>query len=153
MDVAATRYQPRNRAQSYLDRENGTPATEDSGPECKPVTSMLAKGYNNGALTSKTAESQTRRKFQRTAANPEDGEGFRKPSIPASATRRPVVDRRPSDSASARRRSTHLREGMRVPSGPREFPGGSPGKRYARTWLRNTGKEEHICLQNKQVRP
>jgi dual specificity tyrosine-phosphorylation-regulated kinase 2/3/4 len=130
MDVAATRYQPRNRAQSYLDRENGTPATEDSGPECKPATSMLAKGYNSGALTSKTAESQTRRKFQRTAPNPEDGEGFRKPSIPASATRRPVVDRRPSDSASARRRSTHLREGMRVPSGPREFPGGSPGKRY-----------------------
>ena len=127
MDVAAARYQPRARAQSFLDRENGAPATEDSGPECKPVTS--AKGYNNSALTSKIAESQTRRKFQRTAANPEDGEGFRKPSIPASATRRPVVDRRPSDSA--RRRSTHLRDGMRVPSGPREFPGGSPGKRYA----------------------
>lgn len=27
-----------------------------------------------------------------------------------------------------------MRENMRVPSGPREYPGGSPGKRYVRSW-------------------
>lgn len=124
MDVAA-RYQPRVRAQSYLDRENGAAAAEESGPECRPLTP--ATGAESGVLTSKTAESQTRRKFQRTAPNPDNNEVFRKPSIPASAARRTVVDRRPSDSP--RRTGTNPREGMRVPSGPREFPGSSPGKR------------------------
>ena len=35
MDVAATRYQPRNRAQPYLDRENfqGLPVTKTATPE------------------------------------------------------------------------------------------------------------------------
>lgn len=129
MDVAAARYQPqaRMRAQPVLDRDANVPAADDSGPECRPLTaSTLPK---NGALTSKTAESLTRRKFQRTATQPSDHEHFRKPSIPASATRR-IADRRPSDSA--RRRSINPREGMRVPSGPRELPG-SPGKRYAQT--------------------
>lgn len=45
MDIAA-RYQPRVRAQSYLDRENGAPAADDSGPEGKPFTS--AKVHVNG---------------------------------------------------------------------------------------------------------
>lgn len=127
MDVAA-RYQPRVRAQTYLDREPNAPTAEDSGPECKPHASDLANQMI-GALTSETAESLTRRKFQRTANNPDSNEHFRKPSVPASATRR-LGERRPSESA--RRRSVNQREGMRVPSGPREFPG-SPGKRYART--------------------
>lgn len=129
MDVAAPRYQPRARAQPYQDREpNGAPTADDSGAECKLDGS--AKVHVNGALTSKTAESLTRRKFQRTATNPDGDGGLRKPSIPASAsaTRRTVVDRRPSEGA--RKRNINLRDGMRVPSGPREFPG-SPGKRYA----------------------
>ena len=136
MDVAAPRYQPRARAQPYQDRDsnnnntNGAAAADDSGPECKLRTS--AKVHVNGALTSKTAESLTRRKFQRTATNPDGDGGFRKPSIPASATRRTLVDRRPSEGA--RKRNINLREGMRVPSGPRDFPS-SPGKRYAQTWL------------------
>jgi len=128
MDVAA----PRARAQPYQQYRdnNAAPITDDSGPECK--LGVSAKVHVNGALTTKTAESLTRRKFQRTATNPDSDGGFRKPSIPASATRRPVADRRPSDGA--RKRNTSLREGMRVPSGPREFPG-SPGKRYAQTLL------------------
>lgn len=127
MDVAASRHQPRVRAQPYQDRDNnGPPAADDSGAEGKLGAS--AKVHVNGALTSKTAESLTRRKFQRTATNPDGDGSFRKPSIPASATRRTVVDRRPSEGA--RKRNINLREGMRVPSGPRDFPG-SPGKRYA----------------------
>lgn len=79
------------------------------------------------------SESTTRRKYQRTAALT-DAEpapaAFRRPTLPASATR-PAggasggVERRPS--ITTRRRST-LRENVRLPSGPREFP--SPGKRY-----------------------
>jgi hypothetical protein len=138
MDVAAPRYQPRARAQPYQDRDNnGAPAADDSGAEGKPVTS--AKVHVNGALTPKTAESLTRRKFQRTAANPDSDGGFRKPSIPASATRRTVVDRRPSEGA-----RINLREGMRVPSGPREFPG-SPGKRYAYKHCRRVGQLLRVC--------
>jgi hypothetical protein len=130
MDVAAPRYQPRARAQPYQERDNnGAPSADESGAECKLVAS--AKLHVNVALTSKTAESLTRRKFQRTATNPDGDGGFRKPSIPASATRRTVVDRRPSEGA--RRRNMNFREGMRVPSGPRDFPG-SPGKRYAYTY-------------------
>ena len=133
MDVAAPRYQPRARAQPYQqdgDNNAAPGTTDDSGAECKLVVS--AKVHVNGALTSKTAESLTRRKFQRTATNPDGDGGFRKPSIPASVTRRPLTDRRPSDGA--RKRNISLREGMRVPSGPRDFPS-SPGKRYAQTWL------------------
>lgn len=52
MDVAAPRYQPRARAQPYQDRDNnsnntnGTPAADDSGPECKLRAS--AKVHVNG---------------------------------------------------------------------------------------------------------
>lgn len=71
------------------------------------------------------AESLIRRKFQRTNAVEVDGsdETFRKPSIPASATR-VSTEQRPS--FTHRRRST-LRDNARVPSGPREPP--SPAKR------------------------
>jgi len=101
------------------------------------VSSIVsANVHANGPLTTKTAESLTRRKFQRTATNPDGDGGFRKPSIPASVTRRPLTDRRPSDGA--RKRNISLREGMRVPSGPRDFPG-SPGKRYAQTSSRSCG--------------
>ena len=101
------------------------------------VSSIVsANVHANGPLTTKTAESLTRRKFQRTATNPDGDGGFRKPSIPASVTRRPLTDRRPSDGA--RKRNTSLREGMRQPSGPRDFPG-SPGKRYAQTSSRSRG--------------
>jgi len=66
-----------------------------------------------------------RRKFQRTTTAPEatTDQGFRKPSIPASAMRG-NLERAPS--FSERRKST-LRSNIRVPSGPREFPS-SPGR-------------------------
>ncbi|KAF7195564.1 DYRK-family kinase pom1 [Pseudocercospora fuligena] len=108
MDVA-TRFQPRPRTgSSYLERERN--ASGSNGP---------AEGSGS------ESESLIRRKFQRTTAADADttDHTFRKPALPASATR-PPADHKPS--FSHRRRST-LRENVRVPSGPREFP--SPGKR------------------------
>ncbi|KAK3066025.1 serine/threonine protein kinase, CMGC, dual-specificity, partial [Teratosphaeriaceae sp. CCFEE 6253] len=105
MDVA-TRFQPRARAQSFLDRERNAMPDDSEGDS--------------------TNESTTRRKFQRTAPAESDTATtatFRKPSVPASASRPAGLEPRPS--LSNRRRST-LRENVRVPSGPREFP--SPGK-------------------------
>ncbi|KAK4506816.1 hypothetical protein PRZ48_000549 [Zasmidium cellare] len=118
MDTAS-RFHLRGQAQPYLDRErNGVP--DDSGNECE-----LAREYHDVQSTdNRAAESLIRRKFQRTntdATNHDDT--FRKPSIPASASR-PQPDQR-SGFSHHRRRST-LRENARVPSGPREFP--SPGK-------------------------
>ncbi|KAK5136520.1 hypothetical protein LTR08_002864 [Meristemomyces frigidus] len=113
MTDMATRFQPRVRAQSYLDRERErerAAVPEDSEGD---------------------AESRPRRKFQATA---DTEPTFRKPSIPASAMRPAGLEPRPS--LSSRRRST-LRENVRVPTGPREFP--SPGKRCVST---NTGKGE-----------
>ncbi|KXT12148.1 hypothetical protein AC579_10388 [Pseudocercospora musae] len=108
MDVA-TRFQSAPRTtSSYLERERNANASnapaEGSGSE---------------------SESLIRRKFQRTTAADADttDHTFRKPALPASATR-PPADHKPT--FSHRRRST-LRENVRVPSGPREFP--SPGKR------------------------
>ncbi|TKA56779.1 hypothetical protein B0A55_13337, partial [Friedmanniomyces simplex] len=102
----ATRYQPRVRTQSFLDRERNDMPDDSEGD---------------------SSESIARRKYQRTAPD-SDNTTFRKPSLPASASRPPGLDRRPS--LSNRRRST-LRENVRVPSGPREFP--SPGKRLGST--------------------
>ncbi|KAK5116973.1 hypothetical protein LTR62_006694 [Meristemomyces frigidus] len=105
MDVA-TRLQTRVRAQSYLDMERNAMPDDSEGD---------------------STESRTRRKFQRTIAADSDSNnnnGFRKPSIPASATRPAGLEHRPS--LVNRRRST-FRENVRVPSGPREFP--NPGKR------------------------
>ncbi|KAK4556968.1 serine/threonine protein kinase, CMGC, dual-specificity [Recurvomyces mirabilis] len=103
MDVA-TRFQTRIRAQAYLDNERNAMPDDSEGDLSEPAT---------------------RRKFQRTTATDSDSNnGFRKPSLPASATRPTGLEHRPS--LTNRRRST-LRENVRVPSGPREFP--SPGKR------------------------
>lgn len=73
------------------------------------------------------AESLARRKFQRTVGDEssKDTSTFRKPTIPASASRPQQPEQK--SSFSHRRRST-LRENVRVPSGPRDYPG-SPGKR------------------------
>ncbi|KAK0864750.1 serine/threonine protein kinase, CMGC, dual-specificity [Friedmanniomyces endolithicus] len=102
----ATRFQPRVRAQSFLDRERDNMPDDSEGD---------------------SSESVARRKYQRTAPD-SDSNTFRKPSLPASASRPAGLDRRPS--LSNRRKST-LRENIRVPSGPREFP--SPGKRLGST--------------------
>nr|OQO23649.1 hypothetical protein B0A51_11334 [Rachicladosporium sp. CCFEE 5018] len=117
----ATRYQPRVRAQSYLDRERNTMPHDDSGTE---------------------NESLPRRKFQRTTAETAATDPFRKPSLPASAypNGRQVSVRRPSVGPAggavtgppgSRRRSVAVREAVhvRVPSGPRAYPE-SPGKRF-----------------------
>ena len=122
----ATRYQPRLRAQSYLDRERNSMPHDDSGTESEH-TAPYAAIRPPQSLTYEPAESLPRRKFQRTAPETDTNDTFRKPLIPASAMRA-VPDRRPSVT-NARRRSTTMRENMRVPSGPREYPGGSPGKR------------------------
>jgi len=123
MDIA-TRFQPRVRAQSYLDRErNAMPHDNDSGGEC--TLAYPSRGRGGYILTPETAETLSRRKFQRTAPDADTSNTFRKPSIPASATRQAKLEHGPS--VSQRRKST-LRENVRVPSGPREFP--SPGKRY-----------------------
>nr|POF11572.1 dual specificity protein kinase pom1 [Quercus suber] len=107
MDTA-TRYPTRGRAAAtYLDRthersESGSSRpTDDSGAE---------------------SDSVNRRKFQRAHAD-ENNEGFRRPMLPASVTRG-----HPQPPLANRRRST-LRENVRVPSGPREYP--SPGKRLS----------------------
>ncbi|KAK3700735.1 serine/threonine protein kinase, CMGC, dual-specificity [Vermiconidia calcicola] len=108
MDVA-TRYQPRQRTASYRDMDGNTLPEDSSGEsESNPV----------------------RRKFQRTTTDPEGTtsatqQGFRKPSLPASATRAAGVEHRPS--FSQRRKSNFRGENVRVPSGPREYPT-SPGK-------------------------
>lgn len=126
MDIAS-RFQPgRQRAPAYLDR-NGN-AAEDSGTECMD-TQNIAGQKRDRPTDNTAAESFIRRKFQRTnaeATNPNDNT-FRKPSIPASASRPQQAEQRTSFSHN-RRRSTALRENVRVPSGPREFP--SPHKRY-----------------------
>ncbi|PPJ60378.1 hypothetical protein CBER1_11150 [Cercospora berteroae] len=101
MDVA-TRYQPRVRTGSYLDQQRNV-QPDDSGTE---------------------SESLVRRKFQRTTGDESSNETFRKPSIPASASR---AQSEQKSNFTHRRRST-LRDNARVPSGPREYPG-SPGKR------------------------
>ncbi|QIW95459.1 hypothetical protein AMS68_000977 [Peltaster fructicola] len=89
-------------------------------------------------------EAASRRKFQRTAPVATDNTGqFRKPSLPASATRQASgthqrqpsasldLQRRPSlTNVHKRRTSAVIRDGMRVPSGPRDYPG-SPGKKIA----------------------
>lgn len=125
MDIA-TRYQPRLRAQSYLDRERNNMPHDDSGTESEHIAPHTVSRQPQ-SLIHEPAESLPRRKFQRTAPESDSNDTFRKPSIPASAMRA-VPDRRPSVT-NARRRSTTMRENMRVPSGPREYPGGSPGKR------------------------
>ncbi|TKA36135.1 hypothetical protein B0A54_13074 [Friedmanniomyces endolithicus] len=102
----ATRFQPRARAQSFLDRERDNMPDDSEGD---------------------SSESVARRIYQRTAPDSASNT-FRKPSLPASASRPAGLDRRPS--LSNRRKST-LRENIRVPSGPREFP--SPGKRLGST--------------------
>lgn len=78
------------------------------------------------STNNEVAESLVRRKFQRTTSNANAADDtFRKPSLPASASR-PQTEQR-SGINHHRRRST-LRDQIRVPSGPREFP--SPGRRY-----------------------
>jgi len=74
------------------------------------------------------SETHAHRKIQRTTTDADASHTFRKPSLPASATRQPPsgLENRPGLSQSQRRRST-LRENVRVPSGPRELP--SPGRR------------------------
>ncbi|KAK5170405.1 serine/threonine protein kinase, CMGC, dual-specificity [Saxophila tyrrhenica] len=101
---AATRYPIRERAGSYRDMD-GQAMPEDSGGESE--------------------SNVVRRKFQRTTTDPEatSNQGFRKPSVPASAMRG-NPERAPS--LNQRRKST-LRDNIRVPSGPREYPT-SPGK-------------------------
>lgn len=123
MDTAS-RFHTRGQAHPYLDRErNGVP--DDSGNECE-----LAR-HRHGLLVlqstdSPAAESLLRRKFQRTTTEPNTTDDtFRKPSIPASASRPQPTQR---TSFSHHRRRSTLRENARVPSGPRDFP--SPGKRY-----------------------
>ncbi|KAM3418721.1 hypothetical protein BST61_g4696 [Cercospora zeina] len=101
MDVA-TRFQPRAQTGSYLDQQQNAPP-DDSGTE---------------------SESLVRRKFQRTTGDESSTETFRKPTIPASASR---AHPERKSSFTHRRRST-LRDNARVPSGPREYPG-SPGRR------------------------
>ena len=123
MDIAA-RSQPRARLESYPQREaNGL--SDESGSAGKLIHESFSTVCRHG-LTLPPAESSVRRKLQRTAPDPPDNTEatFRKPYLPASATR-PDPEHRAS--FNYRRRST-LRDGMRVPSGPREFP--SPGKRY-----------------------
>lgn len=124
MDIA-TRFQPRVRAQSYLDRERGL-LPDDSGGEGtsdQPLDAerSVVQGGRDSVLTPSAAEARSRRKFQRTA--PEDSTAtFRKPALPASATR-PLAER----PGLAGRRRSMLREN-RVPSGPRPLDF-SPGKR------------------------
>lgn len=124
MDTAS-RFHIRGQAQPYLDRErNGVP--DDSGNECEKEHNYH-RLRRRRSTDSEAAESLIRRKFQRTTTDAtNNNDTFRKPSIPASASR-PQADQRAGFSHH-RRRST-LRENARVPSGPREFP--SPGKRYA----------------------
>ncbi|KAH9826168.1 Dual specificity protein kinase pom1 [Teratosphaeria destructans] len=98
MDVA-TRYQPRVRAPSYLERERNAVSEDDAGVDSE------------------------RRKFQRTQATESDASNtFRKPSIPASATRQQAGGEQRQNNG--HRRKSTLRENVRVPSGPREFPSG-----------------------------
>ncbi|CAK4031231.1 Dual specificity kinase pom1 [Lecanosticta acicola] len=128
MDVASRLY-PRARTQSYLDQErnNNLGMTEDSGTECEMHYNMDPKRTQPVTDQVAASESLIRRKFQRTTSDENtNDEAFRKPSLPASATR-PSAEQRPV-LGHHRRRST-LRENARVPSGPREFP--SPGKRTA----------------------
>lgn len=124
MDTAS-RFHIRGQAQPYLDRERNS-VPDDLGNECEmkhdPQSLRRLRSTDSQA-----AESLIRRKFQRTTADATNNDDtFRKPSIPASASR-PQADQR-AGFGHHRRRST-LRENARVPSGPREFP--SPGKRYA----------------------
>jgi dual specificity tyrosine-phosphorylation-regulated kinase 2/3/4 len=128
MDVISTRFQPRARAPNYLDREqNGV--SEDSGNDCELTALPSNDSHLSPSADTNAAESLNRRKFQRTAAARTDAadETFRKPTLPASATRT-STDQRPQ--LHHRRRST-LRDIPRVPSGPREFP--SPSRRFEQT--------------------
>lgn len=118
MDVA-TRYQPRVRTGSYLDQQRNV-QPEDSGTECEGEQYHTS----DAATDDEPAESLVRRKFQRTTGDESSNETFRKPSIPASASRAQAEQK---SNFTHRRRST-LRDNARVPSGPREYPG-SPGKR------------------------
>lgn len=130
MDVAA-RYQPRARPDAYNSSRERNVLPDDSGAECELPPSESRRKEESRTDVSNPAESLTRRKFQRTTPAEADEHEFRRPAIPASATAsasRVAADRRAS--IGVRRKSLAQREGMRVPSGPREYPG-SPGKRYA----------------------
>lgn len=131
MDIA-TRFQPRPRGTSYLDQP-GAGLSEDTSTEGENyhhhhrVADAPATARTEHELVDPLARRNP--KFQRTPSGDDshkDASAFRKPTIPASASR-PQTEQ-PSG-LSHRRRST-LRENVRVPSGPREYPG-SPGKRYA----------------------
>lgn len=121
MDVDA-RYNTRLRAQTHL-HKGILGVQDDSGGECELDRHRIRPAA--GILTDGEAESNlVRRKFARTSTDPaETDTTFRKPSLPASATRPAGLEHRPS--LNQRRRST-LRENVRVPSGPRDFP--SPSK-------------------------
>lgn len=123
MDVEA-RYNTRFRTQGQLHRGMHA-GQDDSGGECESPVHPERAALGRALTDHVPAESNlVRRKFQRTATDPTDTDTtFRKPSLPASATRAAGLEHRPS--LSQRRRST-LRENVRVPSGPRDFP--SPSK-------------------------
>lgn len=112
-----TRYESRLHAQSYHTKEREAMPDESGGE---------SDTYNRQA---------PHRKFQRTATDAAETHTFRKPSVPASANRSAGLEQRPSFSARRRSGVVNQREnlgGGRVPSGPREYGGGSPSKRYAR---------------------
>ncbi|KAI5369297.1 Putative serine/threonine-protein kinase, active [Septoria linicola] len=115
MDVA-TRFQPRVRAGTHLEQQQQQQRNNNVGGG-----GAAAVPDDSGT----ESESLGRRKFQRTTgADSGSNDTFRKPTIPASASK---LQADPKSSFTHRRRST-LRENVRVPSGPREYPG-SPGKR------------------------
>lgn len=125
MDIA-TRYQPRPRGTSYLDQQRAA-LPDDSGTECEDYRHMSDA---TASTDNELAESLARRKFQRTVGGDDssmDTSTFRKPTMPASASRPQQPEQK--SSFSHRRRST-LRENVRVPSGPRDYSG-SPAKRCA----------------------
>lgn len=163
MDIA-TRFQPRARGQtqSYLEKERNGNALpqEDSGGECMltripsftspspPCYASTAHPHADPSASRAATDSisnHRRAKFPRTATGTttdphetaDTTNPFRKPSLPASATRQAGqgqgqggMEHQSSVRNRNRRRST-MRENARVPSGPRQFPGrsGSPGKR------------------------
>ncbi|KAK5760522.1 serine/threonine protein kinase, CMGC, dual-specificity [Elasticomyces elasticus] len=110
MDTA-TRWQPRARAESFLRAEREVMPDDSEGDSTDSRNTRQSKYQRTVATTATDSEQPT----------------FRKPSLPASATR--TLEHRPS--LSTRRRQSTLRENVRVPSRPREFP--SPGKRLAST--------------------
>lgn len=120
MEVTS-RYQSHDRSRSLFGRGNQN-QSEDSSTDGISKHSCMSNASSNPT----TAESRTRKKYQRTANNNDDDSAFRKPSLPASAMKQQNGE---SKSSLLSRKRSVGKDASKTLHGPRPLE--NAGKRLA----------------------